>query len=62
VVEPDDARRKELYVQAQRQIAQDSPIVPLYYPNFMIAFRPEIEGAKADPTRVYNVRDIRFKL
>jgi peptide/nickel transport system substrate-binding protein len=62
VVEPDDARRKELYVQAQRQIAQDSPIVPLYYPNFMIAFRPEIEGAKAEPTRVYNVRDIRFKL
>ena len=27
----------------------------------MIAIRPEIEGAKADPTRIYNIRDIRFK-
>jgi ABC-type transport system substrate-binding protein len=61
VVEPDDAKRKDLYVQAQRKINQDSPIVPLYYPNFMISIRPDVEGAKADPTRVYNVRDIRFK-
>ena len=61
VVEPDEAKRKELYIQAQRKIKEDCPIVPLYYPNFMIAIRPEIEGAKADPTRVYNVRDIRFK-
>jgi peptide/nickel transport system substrate-binding protein len=61
VVEPDEAKRKEMYVQAQRKLKEDSPLVPLYYPNFMIAMRPEIEGAKADPTRIYNVRDIRFK-
>ena len=61
VVEPDEAKRKDLYVKAQRKIKEDAPLVPLYYPNFMISFRPEIEGAKADPTRIYNVRDIKFK-
>jgi len=61
IVEPDEAKRRALYIQAQQRIKQDSPLIPLYYPNFMIAVRPEIEGAKADPTRVYNVRDIRFK-
>jgi len=61
VVEPDEAKRKDLYVKAQQKIKEDSPLIPLYYPNFMISFRPEIEGAKADPTRIYNIRDIRFK-
>jgi peptide/nickel transport system substrate-binding protein len=61
VVEPDETKRKDLYVQAQRQIKEDSPLVPLYYPNFMIAARPEVSGGRADPTRVYNVREIRFK-
>jgi ABC-type transport system substrate-binding protein len=61
VVEPDEAKRKDLYVKAQQKIKEDSPLIPLYYPNFMISIRPEIEGAKADPTRIYNVRDIRFK-
>lgn len=61
VVEPDEAKRKDLYTRAQRKLKEDSPLIPLYYPNFMIAMRPEIEGAKADPTRIYNIRDIRFK-
>jgi peptide/nickel transport system substrate-binding protein len=60
VVETDDAKRKDLYVQAQRKIKEDSPLIPLYYPNFMIAIRSNVDGARADPTRVYNVRDIRF--
>jgi ABC-type transport system substrate-binding protein len=61
VVEPDEAKRKDLYIKAQRKIKEDAPLIPLYYPNFMIAIRPDIEGARADPTRVYNVRDITFK-
>jgi len=62
VVEPDEAKRKALYGQAQQRIKQDSPLIPLYNPNYVIAIRPEIEGAKLVPTLVYNVQDIRFKV
>jgi peptide/nickel transport system substrate-binding protein len=61
VVEPDEARRRELYVQVQQKLKEDSPLVPLYYPNFMAAFRLGLEGAKADPALIYHVRDIHFR-
>jgi hypothetical protein len=39
---------------------EDSPLIPLYYPNLMVAIQSNVDGARDDPTRVYTVRDIRI--
>jgi len=56
----DDAKRKELYIQAQKQLQEDVPCIFLAYPVFVLAHQPDIEGAKIG-LLIYNAMDIRLK-
>lgn len=47
-VEPDEEKRRELYYEIQRILQRDAPYIPVMNPHFMLAFRPDIQGARAD--------------
>lgn len=55
--EMDDAKRKDLYYQIQRQVHQDVPVIPLVHPSFVLAYRPNVKGAVA-ANLTYNLPDI----
>lgn len=55
----DDAKRKELYILAQKQLQKDVPFIFLAYPVFVLAHHPNIEGAEIG-LFLYNIMDIRF--
>jgi peptide/nickel transport system substrate-binding protein len=44
--ELDEAKRQEIYVQAQRLILQDAPWQPLYVPLDVLAINKRVDGAK----------------
>jgi oligopeptide transport system substrate-binding protein len=43
-VEQDAAKRKELYAKAEDLVLQDSPWIPLYHPQEVVAIQPWIKG------------------
>ena len=49
-VETDDAARKEIYNQVQKQIIDDAPYVYLYNPDVVNAWQPYVRGYEALPS------------
>jgi peptide/nickel transport system substrate-binding protein len=47
-VTPDDDERRELYHEIQRLMHRDVPYIPVLNPDFVLAFGPDIQGARAD--------------
>ena len=45
----DDPKRRELYVQAQRRIAEDVPYISLWYKTNAAVFQPDIHGVRLSP-------------
>ena len=46
---PDDAMRKQLFGEAQRQIAEDAPYISLWYKTNVAVYRAELEGVSLSP-------------
>lgn len=44
--EPNEVKRQELYAQAEDIALQDSPWIPLFHPQDVIAIHPRVSGAK----------------
>jgi peptide/nickel transport system substrate-binding protein len=55
-VEADAAKRGDLYVQAQRAIYEDCPMVPLVHTTQVSAFRKEVRHFRLHPTGVLDFR------
>ncbi|MCL2898405.1 ABC transporter substrate-binding protein [Brenneria tiliae] len=60
-VEQNEARRGELYREAQAIIAADAPIIPLVYQSRLIAVRSNVEGVVAIPNGATRFDSARFK-
>ncbi|MBI4280365.1 MAG: ABC transporter substrate-binding protein [Armatimonadetes bacterium] len=55
------AARRDLYARIHRKLLEDVPMLPVVYPRFVMAMRPEVQGAKMGPTITYNLADISIK-
>jgi peptide/nickel transport system substrate-binding protein len=49
-VELDEGRRRALYAQVDRILAEDLPLLPLWYTNNVAAMRSDVEGFELSPT------------
>lgn len=54
LVEGDPARRAELYRQALRQVTADQPLVMLFSPNLLYAYRPDRVTMSPNPFQPYH--------
>ena len=48
-IAPDKSRREELYKEAQRILAGDAPIIPIFQGKLYVVTKPEIKGVVIDP-------------
>lgn len=48
-VASDQARREELYIEVQRILAEDAPIVPIFQGKLYVVTKPDIKGVVVDP-------------
>jgi ABC-type transport system substrate-binding protein len=48
-------KRKQLYVQAQKRIAEDVPVFPFYYPYAMSIMRPHVKGHVVGVMNAYDI-------
>lgn len=54
VAEPDRARARELYAQAQQIVSRDMPMLPLWYPDVMVIARKGVENIRPDPSNDFS--------
>ena len=58
--EVDQERRADLFRQADRIVARDLPVLPLYQPFDMIVYTKRLSGVRGNPSRegpLWNVQD-----
>jgi len=53
-VATDETRRRELYADVQRRIADDAPCIPLWTKTNVAVFQPDIEGVHLSPTASFD--------
>jgi ABC-type transport system substrate-binding protein len=51
--ELDDDKRMQLWAQLQQLVQQEVPYIPLFVPEWVLASKPDIQGAAPGPLRVY---------
>jgi peptide/nickel transport system substrate-binding protein len=57
--ELDEAKRKQIYDQVQRQVAEDVPVVPLWHEDNIILTNVDVKGYTTTPNaRLIGLRDI----
>ena len=54
----DPAGRAKIYAELQRSIAEQSPIIPLYYAPFVYARQSTVSGFTVPPTGGYHLEDV----
>ncbi len=54
--ELDEAKRNELYRQAQQLAFSEAPVIPLVHTNVQIALRDQVEGYKLHPSSLVRLR------
>jgi len=55
-LETDQARRMELYQQAEQIIVDDAPWIPLYHGSEYTLIKPYVRGLEVSPLGVYRLR------
>lgn len=53
-VATDEVRRRRLYADVQRLIAEDAPYIPLWTKTNVVVFQPDIEGVHLSPTASFD--------
>jgi ABC-type transport system substrate-binding protein len=55
----DEDRRKQIYDEVQRQVAQDVPIVPLWHENNVVLSNRDVQGYTMTPNaRLIGLREL----
>ncbi|HMQ34807.1 MAG TPA: hypothetical protein PKD53_28980, partial [Chloroflexaceae bacterium] len=57
-VEPDEARRHELYREAERRILADAPVVPLYHTVEHTLIKPYVRGLEVTPMGILDLASV----
>ncbi len=57
-VEPDEARRYELYREAERRILADAPVVPLYHTVEHALIKPYVRGLEVTPMGIIDLATV----
>jgi dipeptide transport system substrate-binding protein len=55
------ARRAALYIEAQRMLYDQVPVIPLVYPQSMVALDKRVEGYRSNPFNTHDFRAVGVK-